>query len=110
MHARGAQRHDRVAVDDFSVLVDEDHAISVTVQGYAQVSLFFFTSAATCSGCRAPQLRLMFTPFGLQPSAITSASQLGEDGRCDAVGRAVRRIDDDFEAVERQLFGKVFLA
>ena len=64
----------------------------------------FTTSAATWSGCSAPASLLMLSPRGLDADrqvtwAPSSRSTIGGH----PVRRAMRRVDDDLHAVERQV-------
>ena len=61
--ASGDQQ-DGVAVDDAVVLVGEEGAVGVAVEGDAHGGLQRTTSAATISGWSAPQFSLMLRPVG----------------------------------------------
>ena len=67
-------RQHLVAVDHLAALVDEDDAIGVAVERHADVRAARRARAPRAScGCSAPQSRLMFSPSGSTPMAITSA-------------------------------------
>ena len=103
-----AERHDGVAVDDLAALVDHDHPVGVAVEGDADrgAAAHDLGFARARGGARRRRW-LMFSPFGFTPSAHHVGAELREDRAARRVGGAVRRVDDDAHAVEREPRGNV---
>ena len=100
----GADRHDRVAVDDLALLVDDDQPVRVAVERDARGARR--ASAPPCarfSGWSAPHLWLMFLPSGLDAERDDLGAQLLEHRGRHPVGGAVGAVDDDGQPLEREL-------
>ena len=79
-------------------------AVGVAVERDADVGAFPPARArAATSTWSAPQPSLMLCRRAALPMATTSAPSSEKHHRRDAVGRAVRAVDDDAQPVERQL-------
>ncbi len=65
-------------------------------------ALCLVTSAATTSGCSAPQPRLMLRPSGLAWVTVTVPPKSAKSCGATARGRAVRAVDDDALVIERE--------
>ena len=94
-HARRAERHQRVAVDLVAELVDHDEAVGVAVEADADVRVPLLHLTRTELGMERADLVIDVASVRLHADGVRGRSELREDERRDAIGSAVRRVDDD---------------
>ena len=98
------QREQRVAVHGLAALVHHHAAVGVAVERDPDVGAqlaHLRRRALRVAASRTPSL--MLRPFGSTPIANTSAPSSRSTVGPDLVGGAVRAVEHDAQAVERQL-------
>ena len=102
----GDHRHQLVAIHQNAFLVDDQHAIGITVQRDAEIGthlVHLLRQAARV--CRAA-IEIDVEPVRLVVDGHDLGAQLPQRRRCRLVGCPVGTIDDDAHSGERHVLGK----
>ena len=108
MQVQCGDRDDLVAVDDFAAPVDSQHPVRIAIEREAGVVAAAGNRFAKAVDMRGPAAGIDVAPVGLVGDDIDVSAEAAEDLRADAVGGAVRAIQQDplagqVEVLEAQL-------
>ena len=105
-----AQRHEHIAVDDGALLIDDDHAIGVAVEGHADRGAARFHLGHDMLGVQGAGVAVDVAAVGPTSDGVHVRTELGKHRGRHSVRRAVGGIDHDPHAVERAAGGEGALA
>ncbi len=106
LHAGGAHGHDRVAVHDLPLLVDDDDPVRVAVEGDADLGAALHHLGPGVVGVEGPRLAVDVHAVGTNADGPHLGPELGEDEGRDAVGGAVGRVHHHPDPVEGEVPGE----
>src|SRR4051812_44827655 len=92
-----------VAVVQTAVRIDDQHAIAVTVEGYSEICFLKGNFSLKSGGRRRAEASIDVHAVGLDADRHHVGAQLVEYAWRDRVGRAVRAIDDELQALQVEL-------
>ena len=98
------QRHELVAIDHLSLVVGDDDAVGVAVQGYADVGAQFLDLGAHGVGMRRAAFFVDVAAVGLVADLDDFGAQLPQGGGRHFIGGAIGGIDHHAKPIERHVF------
>ena len=105
LHGARAHEHDGVAVDNASLVVDEDGAVAVAVEGHAHAVPALADERAQAFGMRGAAIEVDVAPVGLIADHGEVEPEVTEEARRDSGGGAVRRVERELEATRGEPAG-----
>jgi hypothetical protein len=95
--------HQLIAIDHMPLLVDDEHAIRIAIERDAEIGPHFLHLAHQRIGRGGADLAIDVEPVRLDADRNDFRAELPERFGRDLVGGAIRAIDDDAQAGERNL-------
>ena len=102
----GGEREDEIAVMHAPTLVDDDHAVAVAVEGEPRVGFPLHHEPLERLGCGRATAGVDVLTVGAVERRDHLGACVGEDGGRDPVGRAVRAVERDAQAIEARCHRK----
>ncbi len=96
------RREDLVAVDQFALFVSHQHPIGIAVQRDAELRAVFDNLRAEILRHRGAAAAVDVEAVGRHADRDDRGAEFPQHGRCDAIGRAMRAIDDDLQPAQPQ--------
>ncbi len=109
LHVERAHRQDLIAVDDLAALVDQDHPVGVAVDRDADVRAVLARDFGDVLRVGRAAALVDVGAVGLVPDCDHLGAELLEHGGRDLVGRPVRAVDRDAQALQGLLPWKALL-